>query len=115
MAKRRCQEDRWDFGEEDDSAVFPVQVHKGGGLYGFCPAKATWDPQVTTLFRALHVAAVTGTMWEQGALKDQPTWWLDLLSWFIQRYDAENFSSKARSVLGDGGKPSGSLAGKPKR
>jgi hypothetical protein len=94
--------------------VFPVYVHKGGEGYGFCPTKATWDPQVSQLFRTLHVAAATGVMWQDGGVKDQPTWWIELLSWFIQRYDAENFGSKARAVLGDGssskaqgGKPSG--------
>lgn len=82
--------------------VFPMYVHKGGELYGFCPSKATWDPEVTTLFRTLHVAASTGVMWQDGGMKDQPTWWIELLSWFIQRHDAESFASKARSVLSDG-------------
>jgi hypothetical protein len=114
-AKRRCEEDRWDFTEADDPMVFPIYVHKGGETYGFCPAKSTWDPQVTSLFRALHVAAVTGAMWQDGGVRDQPTWWIELLSWFIQRHDAENFGSKARAVLGDGGKSNGSVTGKPKR
>ena len=123
MKKRRCQENKWDFTEKDDAGVFPILIHKGGTPYGFCPAKATWDGEVTMLFKTLHIAAVTGTMWEPGALKDQPVWWVDLLSWFIQRYDAENFSSKARSILVDGGsgssaktqgaKRNGSLARKP--
>ncbi len=116
MKRRRCQEDRWDFTELDEpKGIFPMQVHKGGNTYGFCPGKATWDAEVTTLFRALHVATVTGTMWETGGLKDQPTWWVDLLSWFIQRYDAENFSSKARMVLGDGSVKNGGVSGKLKR
>ena len=121
-AKRRCGEDRWDFTDADDSAIFPIQVSQGGETYGFCPAKATWDTTVTTLFRSMHVAATTGVMWEDGGIKDQPTWWIDLLSWFIQRHDAENFSSKARSVLGDGSTkskggalPNGSVSRKPKR
>lgn len=122
MEKRRCQEDRWDFTEEDDSAVFPIQVVKGGTQYGFCPAKATWDPQVVDLFHTIHVAASAGVMWQDGGMKDQPMWWIELLSWFIQRHDAESFASKVRSVTGDGssntkaGAPShGSVPRKPVR
>lgn len=100
--KRRCHEDRWDFTEDDDPSIFPIYIHKGGAQYGFCPAKATWDDEVATLFRTLHIAATTGAMWENGSLKEQPTWWVELLSWFIQRYDGENFSSKVRAVMGDG-------------
>jgi hypothetical protein len=118
--KRRCQEDRWDFAEKDDPMIFPIQVHKGGAQYGFCPAKATWDSNVSILFRTLHVAAHTGVMWQTGGIKDQPQDWIELLSWFIQRYDAENFSSKARSILGDGSKQgsaqtNGNIRGKAKR
>lgn len=100
--RMRCKEDRWDFTEKDNAQVFPAYVHKGGELYGFCPAKATWDNESVLMFRTLHVAVTTGAMWQDGGIRDQPVWWVELVSWFAQRYDSENFSSKARAVLGDG-------------
>lgn len=94
--------------------VFPIYVHQSGELYGFCPAKATWDPETTLLFRSLHVAAMTGSMWQDGGMKDQPTWWIELLSWFIQRHDAESFGSKVRAVMGDGSQSKGAKGGSSK-
>ena len=100
--RMRCKEDRWDFTEKDNSQVFPAYVHKGGENYGFCPAKATWDRATVLMFRSLHVSVAVGGLWHSGGIADQPAWWIDLVSWFAQRYDSESFSSKARSVLGDG-------------
>lgn len=83
-----------------------MYVNKGGELYGFCPAKATWDGQTMNLFRILHVASETGTMWEHGPLSEQPDWFVDVLSWFLTKHDFAKFQTKARMVLGDGKKES---------
>ena len=98
---RRCQEDRWDFTDKDAN-IFPMYVHQGGELYGFCPAKATWDSWTVQMYRTLVVAVTTGAQWLDGGLADQPEWWIDLLSWFSTRYDMTNFQRKAVMVLGDG-------------
>lgn len=100
---RRCREDRWDFTEEDAS-FFPMYVQQGGDLYGFCPAKATWDSWTITMYKALLCATTTGTQWNSGGISEQPEWWVDLLSWFVTRYDMTNFTRKATMVLGDGDK-----------
>jgi len=83
-----------------------MYVHKGGELYGFCPAKSTWDSQTINLFRILHVASETGAMWEEGPLSEQPEWFIDVLSWFITKHDFAKFQTKAKMVLGDGKKDS---------
>lgn len=101
-SRRRCAENRWDFTEKDNPAVFPIYVTEGGNLYGFCPAKATWSHSEAQLFRLLMIAADTGAMMVHGGLEDQPDWWIDLLGWFLPAYDQVRFAMKARSVLGDG-------------
>lgn len=79
-----------------------MYVDQGGELYGFCPAKATWDTWSVQMYRALLVAVTTGAQWTDGGLENQPDWWIDLLSWFSMRYDMTNFHRKAVMVLGDG-------------
>lgn len=98
---RRCREDRFDFTEED-GAAWPMYVERGGDLYGFCPAKATWDPQLTRTFQLLLIAAETGAMIEAGGLRDQPSWWIEQVAWFVSKYDSVKFASRMKSVLGDG-------------
>lgn len=99
---RRCREDRWDFTAED-SNVFPIQVHEGGGLYGFCPGKATWDHEATSLFELMTVAVEQKTLLVEGGLANQPHWFVSFLSWFGPTYDEQKFISRARMILGDGG------------
>lgn len=99
---RRCKEKRMDFTEADDPAVFPMYVSKGGQLFGFCPAKATWDREIMSIFKIAVIAAETGSQYSVGGLEDQPAWWIDLLSWFIPRYNDLKFRSRVRSVVGDG-------------
>ena len=103
---RRCHEDRWDFTEED-APYFPMPVNKGGNLYGFCPAKVTWDNQTTTLFNTLVVAIEYGTLFTNTDLIEQPNWSVDLLSWFAITYRQQVFASRVKMVLGDGGKTKG--------
>lgn len=108
-AVRRCEEDREDF-TEADGALWPMYVHQGGGQYGFCPAKATWDPRIAEVYRLLVITAQTGAMLEVGGLNDQPSWWIELIGWFLPQYDTVKFTSRARTVLGEGG-PSTAKAG----
>lgn len=102
-AARRCAEDRWDFTSKDGPS-FPVYIHKGGELYGFCPAKASWDQSNVQILRLLMIAAETGAMLKSGGLEDQPTWFIELLGWFIPRLDYAKFGLKVASVMGDGSK-----------
>jgi hypothetical protein len=83
-----------------------MYVQKGGELYGFCPAKSTWDGQTGHLFRILKIASETGAMWSDGPLSEQPEWFIDVLSWFLTKHDFAKFQTKARMVLGDGKKES---------
>lgn len=108
--KRRCLDDRWDFTEEDDP-IFPIYVTKGGQLFGFCPAKATWDESAVNLFRAMMTCHQSGSLWVQGAVSDQPSWFVDLFSWFSSQVDDVKFFTRARAILGDGS--SGNKSGKP--
>lgn len=98
---RRCREDKWNF-TSDDASFWPMRVSKGGELYGFCPAKATWDQRVIDYYQALVVASECGSQWCAGGLKDQPSWWLELLSSFAPSYNELRFTSRARAILGDG-------------
>lgn len=96
----RCAEPREDFTSEDDPQ-FPAYVTKGGTLYGYCPGKAQWDIESVTVFKMLVVAAETGCQYTAGALEDQPQWWIDLLYWFIPRYNNSKFTSRVKSIIGD--------------
>jgi len=89
-----------DFTSEDD-VNFPMYVTKGGPLFGFCPGKATWDKEVMTIFKTLVISTETGCQYAAGGLEDQPDWWLELLSWFIPRYNDSKFASRVKSIVGD--------------
>lgn len=82
--------------------IFPIRIDEGGGLYGFCPAKATWDQEAVSLYETMVVAAETKTMLVAGGLADQPAWFISLLHWFSAQYDLQKFVSRAKMVLGDG-------------
>lgn len=97
---RRCLEDRFDF-TGDDNAVFPIQIEKGLNLYGFCPAKATWDPEAVTAYRMLLIARETGNMIDNEPLSMQSSAWIELLSWFIGFYDNLKFVQRLKMVFGD--------------
>jgi len=102
---RRCGEAREDFTEKDGN-LWPMFVHEGGQPFSFCPGKATWDPEVKSTLRLLVVAAESGAMIERGGLGDQPSWWVETLSWFLPAYRKIEFFSRVRAVIGDG-KPAG--------
>ena len=111
QALRRCKEDRWDFDDQDGN-IWPMQVQQGGGLYGFCPGKATWDSKAVLMFKAFIVCAETGAHWQDGGIASQPFWWVDLVSELLPRYHELRFNSRARAILGDGkGTPNGNQQG----
>lgn len=81
--------------------IFPIYISSPKGeLYGFCPSKATREPYLHRLMRVLMIASETGAMLKQGAQEDQPEWFIELLGWFIPRYDSVKFMSKASSIVG---------------
>ena len=99
---RRCGEDREDFTKED-GAFWPIQLFQGGDLYGFCPAKSTWDMETVSVFKLLILSAETGNInLVKGAIEDQPAWWLDQVSWFVPKYKQIQFISRVKMILGDG-------------
>jgi hypothetical protein len=95
-----------------DGAIWPMRVSDGGGLYGFCPAKATWDHGAASIFQALTVCFATGAHWIEGGISDQPAWWIDLVSELIPRMDDQRFYSRARAILGDGNSKGANNGGK---
>ena len=96
---RRCGEDRFDFDHKDGS-MWPMRISEGGSSFGFCPAKATWDSEAKHLFNILVLSYETKQLLYTGGIAQQPGWYIDLLSWFISRYDDNKFYSRARSILG---------------
>jgi hypothetical protein len=101
---RRCGEERMDFKDEDNlpgmPMVWPLYIEKNGTLWGFCPAKATWDSNAMSAYQLLKIAAVTGALPHAGGLLDQDAWFIDMLGWFIPRYDEIRFNMKAERVMG---------------
>lgn len=97
---RRCREDKWDFTAKD-SNVFPIKIEEGGGLYGFCPAKVTWDQEAISIFELMTVAVEQKKLLVQGGIADQPGWFVGLLSWFAPEYDLRKFQHRVKMVLGD--------------
>lgn len=89
---------------DEDGAIWPMRVFEGGGLYGFCPAKATWDTMAVSIYQALVICHQTGAHWVTGGISDQPAWWIELVSDFLPRMDDQRFYSRARAILGEGGK-----------
>ena len=107
---RRCREDRWDFTSEDGNQ-FPIRIHEGGGLHGFCPGKATRDPEASSLFELLTVACEMKALLVSGGIADQPGWFIAQMAWFGPDYSRQLFVSRARMVLGDDSK--GKVGTKP--
>ena len=81
-----------------------MYVHQGGALYGFCPAKSTWDAETVNLFNTLVVALKYGKLLDDKSLLDQPSFFIDLLAWFSTVYEQTEFASRMRMIFGDGSK-----------
>lgn len=101
--------------DESDGAIWPMYVTPEGDKYGFCPAKATWDLQISHLYQSLVITAETGNLLYNGSIQDQPNWYVDLLAWFLSRYDQYKFLSKADMILGDSSKSKPSNKPSPSR
>ena len=83
-----------------------MYINKGGEMYGFCPGKSTWDPRIKGKIDELIVIAETGWKPLNGGLYDQPADLIDLLGWFLPKYDFMKFFRKADMMLGSGEKKS---------
>lgn len=86
---------------EKDNAMWPMYVTKGSALFNFCPGKATWDKETVSIYKALKLSSESGSQWIDGGIADQPEWWVELLSWFLPRYNDLRFMGRVRSFLGD--------------
>lgn len=98
---RKCDSDRWDYTVEDGN-LWPIFIQKNGEGFGFCPAKATKDIRLVMWFNSLRITAETGKMHFSGPLEDQPSWYLELLGYFLYCYNEYRFYSRAKAILGDG-------------
>lgn len=67
-------------------------------MFGFCPGKATWDIEALSLFKLLVTATETGVMLESGGLADQPSWWVEFISWFAPLYNDRRFANRAKAI-----------------
>lgn len=91
-----------------------MSVAKGGEGYGFCPGKATWDQGLKVQFDELVVIAETKWPLVAGGVNDQPGWLIDLLAWFLPKYDTMKFIRKADMILGsNNGKTVGGKGSQP--
>jgi len=61
------------------------------------------------IFNILLISAKTGALLYSGGLENQPAWYIELLSEFLQRYDILSFIQKAEMVLGSDDKIKSSL------
>jgi hypothetical protein len=78
-----------------------MQIVKGGGLYSFCPGKATWGHQVNDYFNLLLICCETGNLPTYGGIIDQDSDFIENLSWFQPRWDMLKFAQRVHSVLGE--------------
>ena len=42
----------------------------------------------------------TGSLWDDGGLKNQPEWFIDLCSFFFPLYDEKKFHTRVKLILG---------------
>lgn len=96
---RKCMESREDFTHKD-SNQFPMPVFKGGRGYGFCPAKATWDQHIVGFYRILVLCAELQQFPDGRPLIEQDPELLEVLSWFIPRYNQNKFAQNASMIFG---------------
>lgn len=78
-----------------------MQVHKGGEKYGFCPAKATWDPILSIHFRQLVLMCEIKVLPLAGGLHDQDAEIIESLAWFMPKYEIMKFIAKVDMILGN--------------
>ena len=100
-----------DFNDRD-GAMWPMRIQEGGSMYGFCPAKSTWDKEATSLYNILVLSYETKNLLYSGGIAEQPGWFIDLLSWFVTRYDENKFYSRATAILGSSKKGQNSAGNK---
>lgn len=110
MELRRCREDRYDFTEKDNAAVFPIQLTKGGPTFGFCPAKILRDdPVAADIYTTLVAILETGVWPKAGGIEDQDDYWVDMVAQFGPMRRTIEFSERFKMVAGSisGGNPKG--------
>ena len=76
-------------------------ITREGEQFSFCPAKATWDGSILSVYNYLVISAETGALWNDGGISEQPAWFVELLSTFIVRYNDQKFWGRARAILGE--------------
>ena len=85
--------------------MFPIYLDKTYSTpFGFCPAKATWDEKAMRVFEMMRTCLTTKTLWEEGGLGDQPSWFYDIYKDFAPTY--QSFKNKTMWGSNDS-KPTG--------
>lgn len=77
-----------------------MYIMKGGTQYGFCPAKATWDHRAIEFFKKLVLISEMKALPKTGGIDDQDSDIIEILAWFLPKYDLLKFLQKAEMILG---------------
>lgn len=101
---RKCEQDGF------DNLTRPISVDDQGMKLTFCPAKATWYDEYTTLFYNMIMSLETGILPKSGSFDEQDSLFVSLFPFFIDRYrareygrtwnDVYNFTPKVLEAIG---------------
>lgn len=62
-----------------------------GRMYTFCPAKATWYPEVVQTYRECKLAFYTGILPKEGSFHDQSEMFVDCFPAFVDHYTERKY------------------------
>jgi len=60
--------------------------------YAFCPAKATWYPEIVELFTQCRIAMETGIMPQKGSFEEQPELFVEVFPDFVVRWKDRQYT-----------------------
>lgn len=86
-----------------------IKTHAKGGIsvnkknpnstiYPYCPAKATWYPQIIDLFNHCRVTTQTGILPKEGGLEDQDEIFADVFPMFSDMWKALTYQNIWKDV-----------------
>jgi hypothetical protein len=75
-----------------DNLKSPLGTDANSLKYPFCPAKATWYPEIMELWESCRVAYHTGIMPKNGGLEEQPDLFTQVFPAFVDRYKERTYA-----------------------
>lgn len=80
---------------KSDGNVWPIYLDASFSQpFSFCPGKATWEDKTMRMFDSLQTCFYAKTLWTEGGLGDQPSWFVDLYKDFAPSYQAAKTSAQ---------------------